>query len=341
MPMSPVNDQSDKPMWLATAARLRFEAGDFAAAREAYERAFAAGDASAETVAALHAIYADAGDHVAIARLFTDLLDRVEADVPSAQVAGWAAALFDAVALTERDAGHRAEAALRLLEAAAAAGEEGWDVVLVPERRSAIAAAFVGPLATLELLEQESFAPPATGLPARAVALAEALGRSHAAEPTVARAAERLLHALGERDAAYRVEATRRAANRPRATEAGDRSDRERSDSPDLRGLVVVVAGGHPALRALVRVDLTGSGVAAVREVPSAWEAVRRAREVEQQVAGADIAVLVGRRLAHSTADQVRAAAARLGVPVVAAQTAGVAAVRRAVEAHVAPLPRP
>ena len=105
---------------------------------------------------------------------------------------------------------------------------------------------------------------------------------------------------------------------------------------PDLHGLAVVLVGGHPALRRLVRVDLAAAGVADLRELPPAWEAHRPARAVRDLLAGADLAVLVWRQLGHSTAELVQQAAARLGVPVVRARTAGAGAVREAVEAFAA-----
>jgi len=216
MGFSPADRDVDDPGALAAAARRRFEAGDFGAARAGFERAFAAGDDSAETVAALHALYADGGDEAAVVRLLETYLDRVGAELPAAEVARWEAALFDAAALAEPATERRAEAALRVLEAVATAGGEAWSLVLEPARRGAIEAAFVSPLAVLELLEQESYAPAETGLPAGAVAQAEEIGRRYAAVPEVARAAERLLHGLGEREAACRIEAGRRAGGQAR-----------------------------------------------------------------------------------------------------------------------------
>lgn len=311
----------------AAAARERFEAGDFRGARSGFERAFALGDNSRETIAALQALLADADDQAALAAILTTYLDRVGPELVPADRIEAATALFDATDLTR--SGGASTAALRLLEAAAAGDETAWAPVLAPTRRAAIEAAFATPLATLERLEQEHFAPPSTGLPALAVARAEEIGFRHAAEPEVARAAERLLHAVGAREAAYRVEEARRAARAPRPARSpiGDAP----VSPPALSGLVVVVVGGHPALRRLVRVDLGRSGLAALRELPSAWEATRSGRAVRDLLAGADVAVLVRRQLAHSTTEQVTAAASGLGVPVVVAATASTTAVRRAV----------
>ena len=315
------------------AGRERFEAGDFAAARAAFRRAFAAGDASPDTVAALQALHADAGDHAAIARLLDAALDRAGVDLDRRDHIAWAAALLDATLLGAGSTANRADAALRLLETAAALGGDAWDAVLAPSRRAALIAACADPLATLDRLEQEAYAPAATGLPAAAAAEAAGLGLRHAADPAIARAAERLLHGLGARDAAYQVEDTRRAAAQARDRASGTPAAPAEPDAnADLRGLVVLVVGGHPALRRLVRADLARSGVADLRELPSAWEASRPTRAVRDLLAGADLAVLVWRQLAHSTADRVRVAAGQLGVPVVLARTAGAGAVRRAIE---------
>jgi hypothetical protein len=82
----------------------------------------------------------------------------------------------------------------------------------------------------------------------------------------------------------------------------------------------------------MARRDLATIGVGEVREIPPAWEATRDGRAVQATLAGSDLVVVVTRQIAHATADQVRTAAARSGIPVVEAETAGVTAIRRAVE---------
>ena len=318
----------------AAAARALFDVGDFAAARAEYSRAFALGDGSSETIAALQQLLADAGEHETLARTLGVYLDRAGPELSAHERVDWAAARFDAAALAGWSDTALAEAAMRLLEEAATAGGTGWEPLLEPARRTAIMTAFPSPLASLERLEQEAYAPAETGLPTLAIAQAEEIGLRHAADQAIARAVERLLHALGHRDAAYRVEGARRAA----AARGSDPSPSPAllPSPPDLRALVVVLAGGHPALRSAAGADLARSGVAATRHVPSAWEATRSGRSVRDVLSGADVAVLIQRRLAHSTADQVRAAAAAIGVAVVAAPTASVSAIRRAVEAFAA-----
>lgn len=189
------------------------------------------------------------------------------------------------------------------------------------------------PVDRLDALEQLTFAPAASGLPARAIGAIEAIGHLARHDPPVSRAAERLLHDLQQVEAAYGVERARRGVARveppsPSATA---------SLAPRFAGLTIVLAGGHPALRSLIARDLSRDGVRDVRDVPSAREAVRSGRDVAAVVGGVDLVVLLVRQLAHSTSDQVKDAARKAGVPVVVAERAGTSGVRRAVERWLRP----
>jgi len=308
----------------------QFDAGNFDGARTLYERAAALGDRSPETIDALQSIYADAGEEERRYTLLATLLDQVGPELPSGRRVSWASSAFDAalaggLLLAEREA-----AARRLLETVADAGTSAWTAILDPHRRPAIVSSFQGPLATLDRLEQESYAPPETGLPAAALVAIEAIGHRHAADAVIARAAERLLHGLGAPAAAYRVEATRRAV----APSTGSRLERGRpaARSIELDGLTVVLAGGHPALRRLVRIDLDRAGVKGLREIPSGWEASRSRQAIREAVSSADVAVLIWRQLSHSTGDRVRSAAEAMDVPVALARTAAASAVRQALD---------
>ena len=305
-----------------------FEADDFPAAATAFARAFDAGADDPDAAQAFLQILIDAQDWPRIARLTTAYLDRRGPDLGAAEHLSWATWRFDALMATAADA-LQDDAALALLEAASAAGRAGWEVALNPSRRQAIEKACSGRDAALPLIEQDSYAPPETGLPVLALLRAEALGHTHAGDLPFVREVERLLHALGAREAAYRVERARRNAER---TAAEARSATPSENSVDLRGIVVLVAGGHPGLRRLVAADLGRAGVADVRELPPAWEANRHTRQVRDLLVGTDVAVLVTRQVPHSTSEQVRSAAGHLGVPVLAAATASAQAVRRAIE---------
>ncbi len=312
----------------------RFDAGDFEGARRIYERAAARGDRSAETIDALQSIYADAGEEETRYTLLATLLDRIGPELPAARRVSWASSAFDAAVasgllLTEREV-----AARRLLETVADAGASAWTSILNPTRRPAIISSFVGPGAALDRLEQEAYAPPETALPADALVAIEAIGHRHATDVPIARAAERLLHGLGAPAAAYRVEATRRGV----APVSGSREGRILSPSatPALQGLSVVLAGGHPALRRLVRSNLDHAGVKALREIPSGWEARRSRQAIRDVMGSADVAVLIWRQLSHSTGDRVRSAADAMEVPVILARTAAASAVRQALDEFVA-----
>jgi hypothetical protein len=183
----------------------------------------------------------------------------------------------------------------------------------------------ISPSAMLAGYEQQLLAPLETGLRERALVLIEALGHRDA---SMARDAERLLHAAGAAKAAYRVERERRGVRPPQIVAL----DREAS----VAGLVIAVAGGHPRLRKMIRRDLTRIGISDFREIPAAFEANLGGRDVAAKLNGADLAVMIVRQIAHSTSDQVTSAAAKVGVPVAFAHSASIAGVRREVDAFAA-----
>jgi hypothetical protein len=315
------------PSTLRRAAWQLFDAAQFELARRGFERLVASGDGDQDVVTALCQIYEDRREHGNVALVIDRFLREAGPDLPPARRLAWCAARFDALS-ADNSLPDLAPAALDLLEAAAAAGAHGWTIVLDPERWAALAAALRHPSVALSALEQLLYAPPDTGLPAQALAQIEAFGCRHATDRELARAAERLLHAFGASDAAYRVE------NRRRATEV--RSEPEPPSntydaSPPIRAQIVTIAGGHPALRSLARRDLRANGVAEVREIPPAWEATRHGRAVEATIAGSDLVVVIASQVAHSTFDQIRTAAARLNVTVATTQGASIAAIRRVV----------
>lgn len=320
-----MTDTTD-PDQLRADAWSRFESNDFDAAAAAFRRLVTLVGADDDSLAALSQIALDTGGPTSAIDLIADALDDPRTHLLPHQRLIWSIDVFDAARTGQRaiDAG---QCALHLLEAAAADEGEGWTIVLTDERRQAIDAAMADPSLALQILEQFTFAPGETGLPAQAAGRIESLGLL---TPTasIARAAERLLHNLGDPNAAYRVETHRRDLVRPATGQAVEPV----LSTPSLRGLTVAIAGGHPPLRTLVRRDLERAGVVDLREIPSAWEASRGGRSVQAALHGVDVAVIVARQIAHATSDQVRKAAARLGVPVEIAETAGVASIRRAIE---------
>lgn len=310
---------------LQQAGLASFEAGDFDAARSALLEAVRGGVHDPDTISLLANLIADRDGAQALASFYRDVSDRYGHLVAPASFLEWAIGRFDAIlaeplAYAEEE---QAAAALDLLASAATA--RSWDAV--PDRRIALDAMLSTPSQRLDLLEQLVYAPQATGLPATAAAEIEALGYRLVAEGDLdrSRAAERLLHGIRHTAAAYRVEAARR-----QMTDAQQEQSPDSTADREFNGLVVLIAGGHPPLRRMVSIDLKRSGARGVREVPSKWEAVQSGRSVNDRMAGSDLAVLIGRQLAHSTADQVRTAAARYGVPLARAETAGVGSIRRA-----------
>jgi hypothetical protein len=229
------------------------------------------------------------------------------------------------------DAAVRREAARQWLEAIADDDETAWLPLLEPSVRATLEQSFGEPSDQLELLEFLSFAPASIGLSDEAVTFIEDFGYSHVTESELSREAERLLHALGNPEAAYRVEHARRAAI-PRTS----KPERKRDEKAEIRltGLIIAIAGGHPALRRAIQNDLKRAGAKEIREIPPRWEASRQGREIVALLAGVDIAVLIGRHIAHSTVDQVKRGASLAGIPVLASHTASASGVRRALEEH-------
>jgi hypothetical protein len=315
-----------------------FQRGDFAAALSAYLAVDAAGGLEPVDLSTAVELLIDRGRTDLAGELIDRSLDRWRAAGRAEPELGWRVQRFDLLAPSRSEPETRCRAAIQVLETLGGERDpDRWRRTLTDERRSALEAAFASPFDLLAAYEQESFAPEESGLPARARALIEELGLVHAPDPPVARAAERLLHALGEADSAYRVERARRdAVRRAEVVPIESPVDEE---GLDLRGRSIVLAGGHPALRALIARDLTRAGAVEVSAIPSATEAVRSGRAVLAALTGADVAVLLVRQIAHSTSDQVRRAAKRAGIPVATAESAGIAGVRRALARALAERP--
>jgi hypothetical protein len=303
-----------------------FEAGRFDLAQLGFERLVAIGRADNQVVTTLHQIYTDQGEFAVASHLIARYIEERGSDLSPHEHLDLAALLVDTLAA---DPAHpdRSTAVLQLLEAAASAGPDGWKAVLDPDRREVIESTSQDPEIALPALEQFLYAPAETGLTTVALNRIEAFGCFHANDWERSRSAERLLHAAGHPEAAYRVETCRREAKRPTLSPPPPALP-----PATLRIGSVAIAGGHPALRSLTRRDLATLGIADVREIPSAWEATRDGRSVQATVAGVDLIVVITRQIAHTTSDQVRTAATRLNIPVVYAESPAVAAIRRAVE---------
>ena len=268
-----------------------------------------------------------AGTHPmdALTSVETALDTAVEEIPPERRVALWLA-WHDTLSQNEIESDYGAEVTVRLLEAMAASGVDEWLHLYEGDRAERVErVASASPLG-IAVLEQLTFAPPELELRPFAVRRLEEIGTHGALPRQDVRAIEQLLHGSGESDAAYRVErARKRMARSAAALESTSESD---GADARLTGLVVAIVGGHPALRRLIRDELTPHDVS-VREIPPAFEATRRERDIAATLSGADVAILLIGQLAHTTSDQVRAVAARLGVPVVVSPRASTGAVRR------------
>lgn len=324
---------------LRLAAWDAFQRDDFDAAIDAFLEMREVGDLRSTDLMALVELLVDRERGEWASALIDEQLAHWDAiDAPEA-AAPWRALQFD---LQMRAAAYPDAVAQRgviLLESLAATNDAAeWDRILTLDRREQIEASFDTPVERLQAFELEALAPASTGLPTRAAALIEEIGALHASQPAVARTAERLLHALGEAAAAYRVERVRRMADSDASL--ADRPSDDQLDL-DIRGWTIVIAGGHAGLRSIIARDLLRSGAARIDAIPSATEASRAGRDVQAALAGADAVVVLVRQIAHSTSDQVKRAAKRAGVPLVIADSAGISGVRRALASLTALQPDP
>jgi hypothetical protein len=317
------NPSTDRSTVRWAAWRL-FDAGHFALAAPGFERLVEADPPDLTALAALVQIASNRTDVQHLTTLIENIVTERDPFLTRSDRFGLLQTLFDLTvpsdpALTRR-----------FLEAVAESGSDAWRSVLEYDRRARIESSLRNDHTALPILEQLLYAPPDSGLPEEAVIRLEYLGCHRGTDRVLARDIERLLHLIGAVDAAYRVESCRRAALEA-ASEAKTAFEPADTHS-SLAGVTVTIAGGHNALRSLVRRDLAESGIDDVREVPSAWEAVRDGRAVGATVAGSDLIVIIATQIAHSTSDQVKKAADRLGLPFVFAETATAHAIRQAIE---------
>lgn len=307
-------------------ALASFDADDLDRARQVLEEAARAGPLTPRGLDLLDVLVGSDADASAIDPALVDaVLRHNDATLSAPARARWLARRFDVAQPSSREARERA---LDLLAGATLAGVAGWALIEEPARRARLDAALSDPDDRLDALEQEAFAPEATGLPAsvpgRVLVFArEMVGRRRL---DLVRSSERLLHTLNEPQLAYLVERERKGRRGP------PRQARRRFDPGHVR-LTIVIAGGHPALRQLARTTLDDLDLADVREFPSAWEGSRQGRHARSVIEGSDLAVVVWRQIAHSTADQIAVAARSLAVPVVRAGTPTVSSIQRAVTA--------
>jgi hypothetical protein len=319
------DESSDR---LETEAVAAFEAGDFETSQSAYLRLFESGAARPDHIEILATLFLEAGDPLAAIDAIDRFLDQQAGEIDVRDNTMLARMRFEA-ARQIGDPEIQLSAAHEWLEAMI--GEGGDAPVLDPDSRAILEGVFIESLDRLDWFEYLAQAPRESGLPVQALALIEAFGMSHGNDPGVARKAERLLHALGASEAAYRVEHNRRTLS-PKPKSAQSKADKE--DKLNIAGWIIAIAGGHPAMRKLIETDLMRAGAKEIREIPPRWEGSRSGRDINQLLSGADVAVLIGRQISHSTVDQIKRGATISGVPVITSLTASTSGLRRALAFH-------
>jgi hypothetical protein len=246
-------------------------------------------------------------------------LESVESTLRPTDVLRARVLLFDLAQVSTTDRGIRAETAVDLLSNV---DVNAWDSLLSSSRVDDIRQLAGDPDLGIEIAELLTYAPD-EGIRDFAVAELEGAGMRALASGEDVRSIERLLHAAGARDAAYRLEAARKRIVHVGSTASGDRGSR-----PTIPYRTIAIAGGHSQLRGAAASVLEPYGISIVA-IPSSQEAVRRERDILRLLNGCDLALMLVRQITHSTSDQVRKAADRLGVPVVFSNAASAVAIER------------
>jgi hypothetical protein len=198
-----------------------------------------------------------------------------------------------------------------------------WDAVLGTSRIDELRRLADEPELGLELIELLTYAPD-PGLHDAATAQLEAIGIRRSLVGDDVRSIERLLHASGARDGAYRLEAARKI----RVQRQHSGTTKLPVEPTRIPYRVIAIAGGHAQLRVSAAAVLESYGVRVV-PIPSSREAVRRERGILQALQGCDLVMLLVRLITHSTSDQVRKAAERMGIPVLFSNAASAVAIER------------
>ena len=266
------------------------------------------------------------GERVQASTRVLEWLDDPQVDAPPRDRARIARLLWSPELFITGDPAAESHFILRVLEETAAAGQPAWLALAAENGFERTQQALTSTDDELLIAEQLAYAPRATSWHLLGVATLERIGMY---EVERSRIAERLLHGLGETEAAYRVERARKRITRaPQPDPLGAMTNPTAAHT----GQRIVLAGGHPALRSAVARHIEGRD-GRVREIPSKFEAVRRDRQISQLVASSDLAIIIIRQIAHSTSDQVKRAAIRTGVPWRPALSPSVAGILAAIDA--------
>ncbi|MEZ4529703.1 MAG: DUF2325 domain-containing protein [Thermomicrobiales bacterium] len=256
-----------------------------------------------------------------LARLLSDLDRSSEARAPVDDFR-FRMLMFDVAIVSTNDPALRCERAEDMLSSAVAAGEPAWSAIRSSSRLDEIEMLATEHETGFSLLELLAYSTDA-GMRSFAVSHIEAVGMQQLDRGADSRSCERLLHAVGASPEAYRLEADRKM----RRTISFD--DDVPGELPDmLANRTIALAGGHAQLRVTAAALLQRHGIE-VASIPSSREAVRRERDIVQVLQGCDLAVVLVRLITHSTSDQVRRGAARMGVPVLFSNAQSAVSVER------------
>ena len=231
---------------------------------------------------------------------------------------------FDLAMVSTLDPLVRFETAAGLLSGAIEAGQPAWEAIRRSNRLDEIERLTLEQAVGVELLELLAYAPDA-GMRGFAINQIGSSGMRALDNWDDSRSFERLLHAIGATEDAYRLESVRKQRL---TNSAAAREHRGPSNSLNPAYRVVALAGGHAQLRGTAARLLQQHGIETV-PIPSSREAVRRERDIVRLLQGCNLVMLLVRQITHSTSDQVRKAAERLGVPVVYSNALSAVAIER------------
>ncbi|MGD9711710.1 MAG: DUF2325 domain-containing protein [Thermomicrobiales bacterium] len=215
------------------------------------------------------------------------------------------------------------EILMRMVEIALIGADEAWSDFERETVRMAIIDCLIPPSEAFPLAALLIFAPERLGWKKPATQSIVLAAKEEATTAESIRDAERILHEAGESEEAYALERRRKGMLQ---SSIGDERPEHPAPVAGLSGLNVVIAGGHPAFRSMVRSAVQDEG-GSLREIPPHFESVRRERDVSDILTSADVVVVIVSQIAHSTTDQVNRVARRHGIPVLRCGSASVATI--------------
>ncbi len=251
------------------------------------------------------------------------IIDLAAEQIEPGELLRYRLVLFDVALVSLGRSDAVLDCAVDLLTAVIETGEMAWLEIRDSSRRNDLERLATPGDAGFELLELLAYVPD-TGMRSFAISQMVSAGLRSIDAGEDSRRVERLLHGIGASAQAYRIERLRK--ERAAGSTAGGTS--EAPQPPVLPYEVIAIAGGHAQMRATAARLLARHGIRVV-PIPSSREAVRRERDILQSVQGCDAVLVLVRQITHSTSDQVRKAAERLGVQVIFSNATSAVAIER------------